>query len=496
MSFDDIPKELQRKPQWVCWGKDKVPMNPNARTVGSPTNPKTWGSFDEAVEAAPFFNGIGFCFTKDDPFVGIDFDKCIKDGVLDDWADDLLNELDTYTEYSPSNKGLHAYIKAPVEIGRKSKKIEVYSHSRYFTVTGNVYRDVGIKELTYDKFKKFITPFFKDWGKSKAAKKIGKFDPNASPPAEMLAAFLANDNKFKQAWDRSRVISDGSDSAYDGSICYRALYAGWNDQQVTALLCASRRKWGDAKDKLKRPDYFERTIAFYKNCLKEEKSEKEALETARLEISKEGTTPEDLLAEISSRLKMKIPIEKIIKRGREPSEFFFQIDGDEIFIGEIDVLINAREFKKRFLEIKEILIPTFKANVWDHILELITKVQIYEDTGNRLEETFSAIREYLDSSTIYEDDNYKDALHSYRPFNFEGKIWISIQGWQRSVDMHRSITLSTRRKLLNRLAQAGFIKQRFQARVSGAVVNRWYLGIPVEKIYEPVDPETPKVVAT
>jgi len=78
MSFDDIPKELQRKPQWVCWGKDKVPMNPNARTVGSPTNPKTWGSFDEAVEAAPFFNGIGFCFTKDDLFVGIDFDKCIK----------------------------------------------------------------------------------------------------------------------------------------------------------------------------------------------------------------------------------------------------------------------------------------------------------------------------------------------------------------------------------------------------------------------------------
>ena len=101
MSFDDIPKEMQRCPQWVCWNKDKVPMNPNGRKVASSTNPKTWGSFDEAVEASPFFNGIGFCFTKDDPFVGIDFDHCIKDGVLTDWVHDLLNELDTYTEYSP-----------------------------------------------------------------------------------------------------------------------------------------------------------------------------------------------------------------------------------------------------------------------------------------------------------------------------------------------------------------------------------------------------------
>ncbi len=491
MSFDDIPIELQRKPQWVCWGKDKVPMNPNARTVGSPTSPKTWGSFDEAVEAAPLFNGIGFCFTKDDPFVGIDFDKCIKDGVLDDWVDDLLNELNTYTEYSPSGVGLHAYLKAPVEIGRKSKKIEVYSHSRYFTITGNVYRNTTIKQLTHEKFKKIITRFFKDWGKSKVAKKIGKFDPNASPPAEMLAAFLANSSKFKQAWERSRVISDGSDSAYDGSICYHALYAGWNDEQVTALLCAARRKWGDAKEKLKRPEYFSNTIQFYKNCLKEEKSEKEALETARLEISKGGQTPEDLLAEISSRFRMRVPIEKIIKRGREPSEFFFQIDGIEIFIGEIDILINPREFRKRFLEIKEILIPIFKANVWEHILELITQVQVYEDTGNRLEETLSSVREYLDSSTIYDDDTYKDALTSYRPFNFEGNVWISIQGWQRSVDIHRSIALSTRRKLLNRLVQAGFQKRRFSASKSGSTITRWYMGIPTEEIFESVESEKP-----
>jgi len=49
MSFDNIPNEMQRRPQWVCWGKGKAPINPNLRIIGSPTNPKTWGSFDEAV---------------------------------------------------------------------------------------------------------------------------------------------------------------------------------------------------------------------------------------------------------------------------------------------------------------------------------------------------------------------------------------------------------------------------------------------------------------
>ena len=458
-------------------------MNPNGRKVASSTNPKTWGSFDEAVEASSFFNGIGFCFTKADLFVGIDFDHCIKDGVLINWVDDLLNKLDTYAEYSPSGEGIHAYIKAPVEIGKKSKEIEVYSHGRYFTVTGNVYRDVTIKEFTNDEFVVIFSKFFKSLKKIKLTK-IGNFNPATSPPAEMLAALLTNDKNFKRTWERTRVVGDGSDSAYDGAICYWALYAGWKDEDVIALLCAARRKWGDAKNKLKRPKYFNDTIEFYKNCLKDEKTEKEALQNSQLESSKEGQTAEDLLTEISSRLKLQLPIEQIIKRGREPSEYFFKIEGDEVFIGEIEILLNMKEFRKRFCEIKDILIPQFKANVWNHILELIMRVQIYEDTGNRLDETFLAVREYLDSSTIYDDENWKDALISYRPFQFEGKVWISIQGWQRSVDIRRSITLSTRRKLLNRLAQAGFIKRKFSARVAGGVVNRYYLGIEEKQVYE------------
>ena len=83
----------------------------------------------------------------------------------------------------------------------------------------------------------------------------------------MLSAFLAIDRKFKQAWERTREVGDGSDSAYDGAICYRALLAGWTDDDVVALLCAYRRKWGDAKNKLQRRDYFDRTLSFYKKCL-------------------------------------------------------------------------------------------------------------------------------------------------------------------------------------------------------------------------------------
>ncbi len=36
------------------------------------------------------------------PFSGIDLDRCIAEGTLQPWAQEIIKALDTYTEYSPS----------------------------------------------------------------------------------------------------------------------------------------------------------------------------------------------------------------------------------------------------------------------------------------------------------------------------------------------------------------------------------------------------------
>ena len=149
-AFRSIPNELKRQEQWVCWrlyddGKNvrKVPVNPRNGRAAMANKPKTWASFEVARDyfrAHPSsVDGIGFMFTEDDPYVGIDLDKCCVDGALTDVANEVLEKLDSYTEYSPSGRGLHVICKGelPEGKGRRTREIEMYDRGRYFTMTGN-----------------------------------------------------------------------------------------------------------------------------------------------------------------------------------------------------------------------------------------------------------------------------------------------------------------------------------------------------------------------
>src|SRR5262245_40083092 len=97
-----IPAELKERPQWVVWryeqrGQDwtKVPYNPRRpRCKAKAGDPSTWGTFAEAWAAyvAGGFNGIGFEFSADDPYFGVDVDKCLQSGVLLSWAEDIVGK--------------------------------------------------------------------------------------------------------------------------------------------------------------------------------------------------------------------------------------------------------------------------------------------------------------------------------------------------------------------------------------------------------------------
>lgn len=139
--FMNIPEELKQLPQWVCH-RNKIPFNP---LTGAPTKagqPDTWASFENCVSAlhGGSYDGIGFEFNNNG-IVGIDLDHVIADdGALSAKAVEILAMLNSYTEYSPSGKGLHIFVKGDVPVdGRKKGFIEMYKAKRYFTMTGNVY---------------------------------------------------------------------------------------------------------------------------------------------------------------------------------------------------------------------------------------------------------------------------------------------------------------------------------------------------------------------
>jgi hypothetical protein len=162
LQFSNIPAALRERKQWVVWryeardsdGKQtKVPYRADGKGKAKANDPATWGTFDLALRTyrRGGFSGIGFEFSHDDPFIGIDLDACRnpQTGQLAEWAERIVKQLDTYSEVSPGGFGIKLYALARAERGRqwdieaeppegcdKQPAVEIYPHGRYFAVTG------------------------------------------------------------------------------------------------------------------------------------------------------------------------------------------------------------------------------------------------------------------------------------------------------------------------------------------------------------------------
>lgn len=144
-----FPPQLLQRDQWVLWCLEsrgdkatKIPYQPNGARADS-TNRATWSGFDAVKQAfisSTRFTGIGFVFADDDPFIGIDLDKCrdAATGVIEPWAAAVLARFGSYAELSPSGCGFHiiGQGKLPAK-GRRKDRVEMYDAGRYFTVTGD-----------------------------------------------------------------------------------------------------------------------------------------------------------------------------------------------------------------------------------------------------------------------------------------------------------------------------------------------------------------------
>lgn len=136
MDYANIPAVLREKPNWVC-RRGKIPINPRTGQGAKAGQPDTWANFDEAVRAAPHYDGIGFQFDGSG-IIGIDFDHCIQGGQLAPWVSEWVSQFDSYTEVSPSGMGIHILCAGTLR-GRpaiKRKEVEIYDRARYFTITG------------------------------------------------------------------------------------------------------------------------------------------------------------------------------------------------------------------------------------------------------------------------------------------------------------------------------------------------------------------------
>ena len=95
----------------------KVPIEPEMDEYVS----ATWRDFETVRDHATAAEcGLGFVFTADGSFVGVDLDDCRDPatGTLDEAATNIIARLDSYTEVSPSGTGVHVLLKGELPDGR------------------------------------------------------------------------------------------------------------------------------------------------------------------------------------------------------------------------------------------------------------------------------------------------------------------------------------------------------------------------------------------
>jgi hypothetical protein len=178
MPMGDVFAALYDNPRWIAWRNEprgpagklsKVPYNPRGGYASS-TDPATWGSYAEAKAASQRLlagydlgGGVGLVLGDlggDLYICGLDLDSCLDDGLVADWAAEIIATTRSYGECSPSGTGIKTFFyveaadvrpfldKINVQpdgwgcrrsVGSNSADhgpaVEVYCASRYFAVT-------------------------------------------------------------------------------------------------------------------------------------------------------------------------------------------------------------------------------------------------------------------------------------------------------------------------------------------------------------------------
>ena len=252
--YNNIPLELRSLSQWIVWDKEKVPYNPFTKQPANINDSETWTTFELACININNYNGIGFVFTDNDPYFGIDLDDTQGDQIALDRQIKIYREFDSYSEISPSGKGLHIIGKGTVPQGRRRSHIEIYSSQRYFTMTGNVYPQ-GEPKCIQER-QSMLMQLWEQMGAGAPATYLYKGDYKERLTDEEVvnqALAAVNSEKFKNLvdaeWHNLYPSQSEADYAYIDIIAFYTQ----NRKQIERIY--SNSKLGNTDKKRKRKDY-------------------------------------------------------------------------------------------------------------------------------------------------------------------------------------------------------------------------------------------------
>lgn len=490
--FAVVPPELQDIDQWVTWTLkkrdnkaklDKIPRNPHNGQYASSTDPATWGTFKQAVEAAVArgHNGVGFVLAEGTPIVGIDLDGCLDPatGMLEVWAEDIVSQFDSYTEVSPSGTGIRIFVEGTKHTTECRKdNIEIYNWGRFLTVTGDKLEGtpsrVEKRQAKIDLFTQWLfgsneEPSTEPEAEpSEKTSRNGKhqdslittafsISPTAAPPFQKWAKLCRAQPSILAIFNHTNVsryglASDGTGpnmSKIEQALANYAIGAGWTDQETVDLIIAHRVAHGEVPKHLK---YYQHTIT----AAHDDKLRKKTLEAptapSRLLTADttatstnghhspteaqqdsdteeiEATEDEDdrpLLGE-GGKLStvLNLPVLKMIKYATEPPSYRMITARGEISFATVGKLIHQGYLREQIANMGHI-IPTINKRDWPTVQQWLLDACEIVDAGEDATEAGQVrawLQAYFTEHRIKPD--FEAAVATRLPYKEEGRIVI------------------------------------------------------------------------
>ncbi len=297
-NYKSIPVEMKQLPQWVGFIREprvkdgkaefngdgtpkmtKIPVDVHTFSGASSTKASQWAKFDEAVNAigktatvkgkSGTVEGIGFVFRPkkgtDTGICGIDLDHIIdpNTGEINAAALEIIQAMDSYTEYSPSGTGVHIYYYGANHPEWKNKIegalgictcLEMYQTARYFTVTGKVFgepKPISEREIQAAEIQSRYAP--KPQGKPITAPSVEASAITVLSDDEVIdkASKSKSGTKFMSLFGGDLSDYNNDQSRADQALCnILAFWCNGNTKQMDRIFRNSglmREKWDEKR---------------------------------------------------------------------------------------------------------------------------------------------------------------------------------------------------------------------------------------------------------
>ena len=269
--YEKLPQMLKERYRFCLWkyesrgGKrTKVPYTINGRRADT-GNQSCFTDYRKAAELRSGYDGIGVGVFDD--LAAIDIDDCVSNGVLSELARDIVETIDSYTELSPSGRGVRILCRASgvtydtkrFFINNRSLHLEIYVAgvtTKFVTITGDCIRLRGLEERSAQLMTVLETYMTRP--QAERSKQTGTVPGSCLSDDEVLGKAMASRQgpKFNRLWNGDTTGYPSHSEADLALLTILAFWCGGDRDQMDRLFAQS----GLMREKWNRGDYREHSL--------------------------------------------------------------------------------------------------------------------------------------------------------------------------------------------------------------------------------------------